>query len=359
MNVIEFSGDEAYQVSIGSGILANLVDFISGYNNIAIFIAEPVFPIAQKIQSSVDNSVKVSIKIMPDGELAKSITNADECWSFLADCKITRNDLIIGVGGGAVTDLVNFVAATWLRGTDVVLVPTTVLAMVDAAIGGKSAINTSYGKNLVGVFNDPVAVYCDTDFLSTLDPADLRAGFAEVVKCGFISDPEILQIVQQNPIDVLNYRSSEFLEVLNRAIKVKAQVVAADPFEQSKVGVGRAALNYGHTLGHAIEKQSNFRWRHGDAISVGMIFAAELAYRLEMISQELLSRHYEILEAIKLPTRYQAASLSDLIPIMSLDKKALGPSMRFVLLNGLAQPQFVTDPSPDTLASAFRELERG
>lgn len=356
MRTIDFPGVQNYPVMVGGGLVKDVVTQISKYENVAIFATAPMAPIATKISEQLSPKVRTSVHLLPAGEECKTITEAAKAWDFLAQHRITRTDLVLGIGGGAVTDLVNFVAATWLRGVDVVLVPTTVLAMVDAAIGGKCGINTDSGKNLVGVFNDPIAVYCDVEFLSTLDKFDLRAGFAEIAKCGFIADPTITQNILTSDADLLDHESEVFLDCIYRAIAVKAKIVAADPYEKSESGVGRAALNYGHTLGHAIEKYSGFKWRHGDAVSVGMVFAAELANQLGMLSAEDVTTHRSVLTRLKLPTTYCGASLTDLTPIMNLDKKAQGNNLRFVLLRKLTEPEFVVNPSSDSLATAFAKL---
>ncbi|MFM1905709.1 MAG: hypothetical protein RIT32_505 [Actinomycetota bacterium] len=355
MNRIDFPGNNSYPVFIGTNFDSLIEPIIANRQRIAVLTAAATQPIGQRI-AKLAPSQAVVIKTLPDGEAGKTIAVAEGCWNFLAENKIARGDVIIGIGGGAVTDLANFVAATWLRGVSVVLIPTTVLGMVDAAIGGKCGINTESGKNLVGVFNDPIAVICNPEFLSTMDHKDFRAGFAEIIKCGFISDPEIIEIIKKAERTVLDWRTEAFQSVLLRAIQVKAQVVGADPYEKATDTVGRAALNYGHTLGHAIEKFSGFTWRHGDAISVGMVFAAELAFKMGLIEEDLLSLHYEILELLSLPTRYNDASLSDLIPIMALDKKVAQGNVRFVLLTELGRSKYVSDIEPDTLAAAFAAL---
>jgi 3-dehydroquinate synthase len=358
MKGINIASDLNYPVIVGSNLWDNLETQISKYSNVVVFSAPAMITVAKRIQKLVSSSTKVSYFELPDGEIAKSIDTASACWNFLAESKISRSDLIIGIGGGSVTDLVGFVAATWLRGVDVVLVPTTVLGMVDASVGGKCGINSSFGKNLIGSFNDPVAVYCDFDFLSTLDKAEIRSGFAEIIKCGFIADPDILEIVEKVGSTILDTNSDAFFQVASKAIEVKATVVSNDKFEKSLAGVGRAALNYGHTLGHAIEKFSNYRWRHGEAISIGMVFAANLSFELGMITSQLRDRHHDILNLVGLPRSFAAATLQDLIPIMALDKKATIDSLRFVVLEDLAKPVFITNPSPSSLASAFKRLEQ-
>ena len=210
---------------------------------------------------------------MPDAEEGKSLAVAGFCWEVCGQIGLTRGDLVVSLGGGAATDLAGFVAATWMRGVRVVHVPTTLLAMVDAAVGGKTGINTGAGKNLVGAFHEPSAVLVDLALLDTLPAAEITAGSAEIVKTGFIADPVILELIEADPAAALDPTGPVLAELIRRSIQVKAEVVAADLRESHL----REILNYGHTLGHAIERRENYRWRHGAAVSVGLVFAAELA----------------------------------------------------------------------------------
>ena len=212
------------------------------------------------------------------------------------------------MGGGSVTDLAGFVAATWLRGVRVVQVPSTLLGMVDAAVGGKTGINTPEGKNLVGAFWPPAGVLCDLDLSTTLPPADLVAGMAEVVKCGFIADPRILELlsagrpreVRRTPYPALRVDGPVLRELVERAVAIKADVVTRDLRESSL----REILNYGHTFGHAVEQVDGYTWRHGEAVSVGMVFAAELACRTGHLAPDLVDRHRAVLAGLGLPTSY-------------------------------------------------------
>lgn len=356
MRTINFPGQKDYPVYVGTQLSEKIANDLSSYEKIAIFAAAPLAGTAEMISQKLSGKSIVAIRVLPDGELSKTVSQAAAAWDFLAEHRISRTDAVLAIGGGAITDMVNFVAATWLRGIEVFLMPTTVLAMVDAAIGGKCGINTDRGKNLVGVFNDPSSVYCDTSLLATLDDRDFRAGFAEIAKCGFIADPEIIENILNHDNEFWDFAHEVFLDCLYRAIAVKAQVVAEDPFEKSENGVGRAALNYGHTLGHAIEKHSNFSWRHGDAVAVGMMFAAELAHQIGMLSQDVVLQHRQVLTKLQLPASFSDGSLAELMPIMSLDKKVQGSDIRFVLLADLAKPIFVVNPANDSLAAAYDKV---
>jgi 3-dehydroquinate synthase len=293
---------------------------------------------------------------VPDGEEAKRVAVAEFVWSVLARCAFTRTDVVVGVGGGAVTDLAGFVAACWLRGVRCVLVPTTLLAMVDAAVGGKTGVNLAEGKNLVGAFHPPAGVLVDLDTLDTLPPAEFVTGLAEVVKAGFIADPAILDLIEADPQRAARPDSALTPELVTRAIRVKAAVVAADLTETATSGVSREILNYGHTLGHAIERVERYRWRHGAAVSVGMVFVAELARLAGRLDDATADRHRSVLSALGLPTTYRADAWPALLEAMKVDKKARGDRLRFVVLDGLARPAVLEAPDPALLAAAYAEL---
>jgi 3-dehydroquinate synthase len=292
---------------------------------------------------------------IPDGEAAKTAEVAAGCWAARGDAGFTRSDAVVGLGGGSTTDLAGFVAATWLRGVPLLNLPTTVLGMVDAAVGGKTGINTDAGKNLVGSFHEPVAVVCDLDCLATLPSADLLAGLAEVVKCGFIADPEILDVLESDPQAAVRPGSASLRELIERGIQVKAAVVSADLREATSVGtrVGREQLNYGHTLGHAIERREGYRIRHGEAISIGLVFAAELARTAGRLDDATATRHRAILSRLGLPTTYRPDAFDDLLGTMALDKKTRGSTLRFVILNGLASTEILDGPSVELLRGAY------
>ncbi len=296
---------------------------------------------------------------IPDGERAKEASVAAFCWQVLGQSGFTRSDAIVTVGGGSTTDMGGFVAATWLRGVRVVHVPTTLLAMVDAAVGGKTGLNTDEGKNLVGSFHEPHGVLCDLSLLRTLPRPELVSGMAEVVKCGFIADPEILEVVERSPARALTVGSPELREVVERAVRVKIDVVSADLKETGGVAghPGREALNYGHTLGHAIERAEGYRTRHGEAVSVGMVFVAELAREAGMLDDATVERHREVLSSVGLPTTYDGeAGWADLLATMRIDKKSRGDLLRFVVLDRLAHPVVLEGPRDADLVAAWESV---
>ncbi|WP_411373397.1 3-dehydroquinate synthase [Arthrobacter sp. MPF02] len=289
---------------------------------------------------------------IPDAEEGKHIQVAAFCWQVLGQNDFTRSDAIVAVGGGAVTDLAGFVAATWLRGVKVIHMPTSLLGMVDAAVGGKTGINTAEGKNLVGAFHPPAAVLADLDTLDTLPRNEIISGMAEVIKCGFIADPAILDLVEKDTDAVSDPRSEAVRELIERAIAVKAKVVSEDLKESGL----REILNYGHTLGHAIELVERYSWRHGAAVSVGMMFAAELARSVGRLSDADADRHRTILESLGLPVTYRKDRWQGLLDGMRRDKKSRGDLLRFVVLDGVAKPGILDVPDTSLLFAAYQEI---
>ena len=346
-------GDD-YDVLIGSGVMARVADQLGDGVERVLVVHPPTLP---ELTASVADALSargfdVHLAAVPDAEAAKTIEVAAGLWARLGQAGFTRTDAVVGLGGGSVTDLAGFVAATWLRGVPVVQVPTTLLGMVDAAVGGKTGINTAEGKNLVGAFHPPLAVLCDLDVLATLPEADLVAGLAEMIKCGFIDDPVILDLVEADPVAARRADNPALREMVERSVRVKARVVAADLRESSL----REILNYGHTFGHAIEQVEQFAWRHGEAVSVGMVYVAELARLTGHLPGEagaaLVARHRSVLTSVGLPTGYRGDRWPDLLTAMRRDKKSRGSRLRFVVLDGLAQPSRLEGPSEDDLRAA-------
>jgi 3-dehydroquinate synthase len=354
---IAVTAERPYEVLVGNELLAEVPALLgAGVQRVALLHPPTMIKTAEQLALLLTGAGLETVRIdVPDAEAAKSVAVAERCWSILGNAGFTRSDAVVGLGGGATTDLAGFVAATWLRGVRMVMVPTTLLGMVDAAVGGKTGINTPEGKNLVGCFYEPVGVVCDLDALATLPTRDLIAGLAEVIKCGFIADPEILTMIESDPSGAVRHDTAVLRELVERAVSVKAEVVSADLRENTSTGarVGRELLNYGHTLGHAIERREHFGWRHGDAISVGMIFAAELARLAGRLDDETAARHRVVLSGVGLPTTYAADAFDDLLHTMALDKKARGSMLRFVILNGLASAEILAAPDKELLRAAY------
>jgi len=349
MSVVSVGGD--YDVVIECGCSSRVADVIGdGVRRALVVHPDSMRSLGEAVAASLRGSgVEAYAVGVPDAEDAKTAVVAAELWSLLGRHGFTRTDVVVGVGGGTVTDLAGFVAATWLRGVPVVQVPTTLLGMVDAAVGGKTGINTPEGKNLVGSFHPPRAVLCDLDVLATLPRADYVAGLAEIVKAGFIVDPVILDLVESDPVAAARFDGPHTLELVERAIRVKADVVSQDLRESSL----REILNYGHTFGHAIEQVEQYRRRHGEAVAIGMVFAAELAAAAGVLSPEVVARHREVLTSVGLPTSYESGRWAELETAMRRDKKTRGDLLRFVVLEDVARPVRLEGPTQEQLLTAY------
>ena len=358
---IGVAAERPYEVVVGHGVLHEVAGLLGAPRRVAVLHPAALVDVAVRVTADLERAGHEVVRIdVPDAEAAKTAEVAARCWAVLGTAGFTRSDAVVGVGGGSTTDLAGFVAATWLRGVDLVTVPTSLLAMVDAAVGGKTGINTAEGKNLVGAFHEPVGVVCDLDVLASLPAADLRAGLGEVVKCGFIADPEVLRLLEEQPEAALDPASPVLRELVERSVVVKARVVSADLREATSSGrqVGRELLNYGHTLGHAVERREHYRWRHGEAVAVGMVFVAELARAAGLLDDAVADRHRAVLTSLGLPTAYAPDAFDDLVAAMGLDKKTRGSTLRFVVLNGLASAEILSGPPEELLRRAYAAASR-
>ncbi len=325
----------------------------AGRHRVAILHQPVLAQTAEAIRSHLaDKGVDAHRIEIPDAEAGKDLPVVGFIWEVLGRIGIGRKDALVSLGGGAATDVAGFAAATWLRGVSIVHVPTTLLGMVDAAVGGKTGINTEAGKNLVGAFHQPLAVLVDLATLQTLPRNELVAGMAEIVKAGFIADPVILDLIEADPQAAVDPAGEVLPELIRRAIAVKAEVVAADEKESEL----REILNYGHTLAHAIERRERYQWRHGAAVSVGLVFAAELARLAGRLDDATAERHRTILTSLGLPVSYDADALPQLLEYMAGDKKTRAGVLRFVVLDGLAKPGRLEGPDPALLAAAYAGL---
>jgi 3-dehydroquinate synthase len=355
---IDVRAERPYEVVVGHGLLGELPALLGEHcRRVAVIAPAALAATAEAVREDLVASGFEAIALeVPDGEEAKTPEVAAFCWGVLGQAGFTRTDAVVAIGGGSTTDLAGFVAATWLRGIRVVHVPTTVLGMVDAAVGGKTGINTASGKNLVGSFHEPAGVLCDLTALETLPRHDLVAGLAESIKCGLVSDTGILDLVLADPDEATRPDSARLRDIIERSIRVKADVVAGDLREAVGGPLGREVLNYGHTFGHAIERVEDFRWRHGAAISVGMVYVAELARLAGHLDDATVDLHREVLTSVGLPTTYTAGRWDQLLAAMRVDKKARGDLLRFIVLDGLARPAILEGPDPALLAAAYAEV---
>jgi 3-dehydroquinate synthase len=359
---VTVNGAQPYDVVVGRHLLGELPTMLGeGTRRVLVMHPASLQATGEAVREDlVSQGYEAFAVELPDAEEQKTAQVAAFCWQVLGQADFTRSDAIVSVGGGATTDLAGFVAATWLRGIKVVHLPTTLLAMVDAAVGGKTGINTAEGKNLVGAFHPPAGVLCDLAALESLDRWDLVAGMAEVVKTGFIADPRILELVEEHADDLRGWKGADaseetwavLAELIERSVRVKARVVGEDLTEQGL----REILNYGHTLGHAVELTERYQWRHGAAVSVGMVFAAELARLAGKLDDDVVERHRTILGTLGLPLTYRGDRWEQLLSAMRRDKKSRGDLLRFVVLDDVARPTRLEGPDPTLLAAAYAEI---
>lgn len=360
MTTLAVTAARPYDVVVAAGARHRLPDLIADdVRRVGIVVNQALRAVGEELAEGLRPKHAATVIVVPEGEAAKDVAVLSSCWTRLAEAGFTRSDLLVGVGGGATTDLAGFVAATWLRGVDFVTVPTTVLGMVDAAVGGKTGIDLPAGKNLVGAFHEPLGVLCDVDLLSTLPVAELRSGLAEVAKCGFISDSTILDDLAQHPQLADDPGHPVLPSVIVKGIRVKIDRIADDLTERTTAEgqrLGREAVNYGHTLGHAIERHRAYGIRHGEAISVGMVFAAELAHAAGLIDRDLVERHRHVLTRLGLPISYEGGVWDELLAGMRLDKKTRGDQLRFVVLDGLGSVRILAGPQPAWLTASYERV---
>ena len=349
IHTIRVNTEHEYEVVIGCDWQSTLKGSLASYTRVAL-----VYSTAMRDQVKVfqPENTEVHYFEVADGEGAKTAQSLQSLWNWLGAAGFTRSDAIIGLGGGTITDLAGFAAASWLRGIDWIAVPTTVAGMVDAAIGGKTGINSDYGKNLIGAFHSPRKVLIDTSWLKTLSDRDFAAGLAEVVKCGFIVDGQILDLLKGKNLSAIRSDGSLVQDLIVRSVAVKAHIVASD-FKES---FGREVLNYGHTLGHAIEIHSKYSLRHGEAVSIGLVFAAQLAGVKGLLDSESIAAHEQILSGIGLPTKYPSDSWQHLYPLLALDKKSRGHQLRFVALSGIGKTVRIEDANESELRAAYERI---
>ena len=337
---------------VGRGLLLDVAPALEGSKKALLIAPAALSATAEKLKEVLqDSGVEVLLAEVPSGEDAKRIEVATFCWKIMGQADFNRDDCVIGLGGGSTTDLAGFVGANWLRGVNVFLIPTTLLGMVDAAIGGKTGINTAEGKNLVGSFHLPKKVFVDLDTLETLPRNELLAGMAEVVKYGFIQDPEMLEMVLEND-SATDHSSSVFEDLIRRSIRIKEEITTEDFRESGK----REFLNYGHTLGHAIEHAERYKWRHGAAISIGMVFAAELSALSGKLSNEGVDLHRSVFAKLGLPMKYRADRWEMLLGSIQRDKKTRSGVLRFVVLDQIGKPSILHAPTRELLFTAYQTI---
>ncbi len=334
-----------YDILFEPGALRRMAEILAARGltgRTAVGTNETLAPLyGRTLGERLPNAVVITL---PDGEQYKVLETADVVYSGLARLGLDRAGLIVALGGGVIGDLMGFVAATYMRGVRLVQVPTSLLAMVDSSVGGKTGLDLPEGKNLVGAFKQPELVVIDTDVLATLPEVEWRCGLAEVVKHGLLADPVLL-----DPALLRRERAAEFVP---RAVAVKVKVVEADPFEQNI----RAHLNLGHTFGHALEQVSGYTWKHGEAVAIGLVAAVRLSIRLNLCAPSLLTQVESLLQTLGLPTRLGRYDPQGLWQAMATDKKWRNGRARFVLLEGIGKPLIMEGIEAEPVLSVLEEM---
>lgn len=346
---VSVSAEQSYDVLIGCDWKVELTSRASGHTRCAIVTTELLKEVIGNLEAGDCEFVYC---IIPDGEEGKSPDVLLKLWNWFAASGLTRTDLVVGIGGGAITDIAGFAAATYLRGIDWIAIPTSVAGSVDAAIGGKTGANLDYGKNLVGSFHSPRSVLVDHSWFATLSDRDFAAGLAEVIKCGFIRDGQILTLIRNRDLQSIRENDALVLELIRRSVQVKADVVSGD-FKES---FDREILNYGHTFGHAVEKHAKYSLRHGECVAIGMAFMAHLQSELGLITDEVRDLHLTILTGINLPITYLAGDWPELRALMSMDKKSRGNTLRFVTITEIGKTDRIVDVAQADLVSAYEKV---
>jgi 3-dehydroquinate synthase len=350
--------DNAYTISIGRELLdqRGLLDEHIAGNSVFIVTNETVAPLyLDKLQSALQN-YRVSTHILPDGEAYKNLTSYEAIMKDLLAGRQNRSTTMIALGGGVVGDIAGFAAATYQRGVDFIQVPTTLLAQVDSSVGGKTAVNHALGKNMIGAFYQPRAVYIDTQTLTTLPDRELSAGLAEVIKHGALADADYFSWIEQNMNGLLAIEPDVMATAIRKSCEIKASIVAEDEKEQGR----RALLNLGHTFGHAIEQLMGYgNWLHGEAVGTGLVMAADLSYRLKRIPLESAQRVKQLVSAAGLPVAPpEHLSVDDYLDSMAVDKKATDQGVRFILLNALGDAELVSNVDTGALCETLQAGEQ-
>jgi 3-dehydroquinate synthase len=348
-------GDRGYDIVISHNQLTNFAPFVrqcSKATSALVVTDTNVGAHAKNVAQQIEVAgVRCGLVIRPPGEGQKSLAVAAELYDHLIELQADRQTLVVAVGGGVIGDVAGFVAATYARGLPLLMVPTTLLAMVDSSVGGKVAVNHPRAKNLIGVFHQPTGVWIDTAFLDTLPEREYRSGLAEVVKYGVIMDAEFFAFLENNAAKILKREGDSVQRLVAHCCRLKAKVVEQD--ERDETGL-RAILNYGHTFAHAFEKAAGYGgWLHGEAVAAGMICASRLAERRGLIGADVTDRQHKLIEAFGLPTAPGDWPVADLLSTMRSDKKALAGKLRFILPRRLGEVALFDDVPEDEVTAVL------
>ncbi len=347
-------GERSYPILIGAGLLSDaaLLNQHITARNLLIVTNEVVAPLYLQTLKNALVHKKLNELVLPDGEHTKSVSTLSTVFDALVAARLNRDAAVIALGGGVTGDMAGFAAACYQRGIDCYQIPTTLLSQVDSSVGGKTAINHPGGKNLIGAFHQPRCVIADTQVLNTLPDRELRAGFAEVVKYGLVRDPIFFAWLEQNAQRILAREPQALIYAIRRSCEIKAEVVGIDEREQGL----RAILNLGHTFGHAIENALGYgEWLHGEAVSAGMVLAADMSRQLGWFSETDYQRTVALLKSSGLPVKAPAIGADRARELMGMDKKVLAGQLRLVLLQGLGTAIVTADYDSDALQNTLKQ----
>jgi 3-dehydroquinate synthase len=350
-------GEEGYDVVVRPGLLSGAGEWFKAELNrpkVAVVTDSHVEPLhAKKLTDSLSAvGIEAVVAVIPAGEQHKNLPHLMPVYDSLLAAKIERSTPIVALGGGVVTDMAGFVAATVLRGVPLIQIPTSLLAMVDASIGGKTGVDHAVGKNLIGAFYQPRAVLIDPETVRTLPPRELRSGLAECIKHELIRDKAGFGKLEESLDEILSLKMGALTELVGHNVQIKAKVVEADPLERGE----RAHLNFGHTFGHAIESVSNYSYSHGESISLGMCAAAYTSQRLGLLDEKSVGRIRTILQRAGLPTSGLTLDAAKVLETMQFDKKVKNGRIRFVLLEGIGKAVVRDDVPMELVGEAVASL---
>ena len=360
MNIVRVNlpNDNGYDIKIGTDLMADVTAFVANgkYSPQAFVVADtntaPLY--GEQIKDAlVKGGLRPEICAVPAGETAKSLRYVEELYNRFADAKLDRKSLVVAVGGGVVGDLAGFVAATYMRSVPFVQVPTTLLAQVDSSVGGKTAINLPLGKNLVGAFYQPDAVFIDLNMLQTLPKREIATGLGEIVKYGVIADAKLFSFLEENYTALLNLELVPLTHVIGRSCAIKADVVGKD---EKEAGL-RRILNFGHTVAHAVEQETNYsRYNHGEAVALGSLCAARLSKLEGYIDEKTEERLFKLIDELNLPTVAAGCTLSHMEEEILRDKKTVGGKVNWVLMRDIGEVFVTADVTEDNVKAAMLSI---
>lgn len=351
-------GERSYDIKIGADILSNLGDYMAELDigKKVLIISNPLVDslYGQEVAEAIaEGGFAVQKALIPDGEKYKSLETAQNLYDEAVAAGLDRTSSIVALGGGVVGDIAGFIAASFMRGINFIQVPTTVLAQVDSSVGGKVAVNHPQGKNLIGDFYQPQLVVADKKVLHTLEERELKAGLAEVIKYGVIWDEEFFSFLADNRAEIMELETKAVIKAVKTSCQIKAEVVEVDETEQGL----RAILNYGHTIGHALEAVTNYDYyRHGEAVAIGMAAAARIAHKLEMITAKEVTQQERLIADFGLPTKFQDLDHDQIIEALSKDKKVQDGIVRFILAERIGKVEIIPDIPEEIIREVLKEI---